>query len=689
MVAEFQFLRPLWFLALLPLAALLVVLWQRRGRNQPWRGLVDAHLLPHLLVGTDGAPRRLPLALLGLGWLLLLTALAGPVWERLPQPVFAATAERVILLDLSPSMNATDIRPSRLARARFELLDLLRETKEGQVALIAFGPEPFLVSPLTGDAKTIAAQVPRLATDLIPVPGPRRTERALEMAAELLTQAGAAGGEVILLSDGIADAPSNGAEDAPALSAARELATAGARVSVLGVGTEQGAPVPEAKGGFASDPSGAVRFSRLDRRGLEALAAAGRGRYVTLDPGDRDTQSLTDDAPGPGRVLEQGGLTADQWREEGPWLLLVLLPLAALGFRRGWLLPVLALAFLLPPAPSWALSWQDLWQRPDQRAARSFASGDPETAAAGFEDPAWRAAAHYRAGAYPAALDDLRGLGGPEADYNRGNALARIGRLDEAIAAYGRTLDQAPGHADAKANLDLVRRLKERQQAPPQQSQNPEQAQSQGGQGESPEGQGSKDAEASKDGSDPGDASQDGGTQSEGADGSEQGARKSASEGSQSQAQESGAGLSPGESPAAQPGADPAGGAGQQAGEEQAGEDGLTTSQGPGQEPKAADLGRSALQGEQELEMSPGPGAEDPLVADAQGRAAPGQSSPEEANGEGRSGAAGIRPEDLTLEQREQLQAMEAQLRRVPDDPAGLLRQRFLLQHLRREGRLQ
>ncbi len=696
MVAELQFLRPLWFLALLPLAALLVAFWRRRGRNQAWRGLVDAHLLPHLLVGTEGAPRRLPLALLGLGWLLVVTALAGPVWERLPQPVFAATAERVFLLDLSPSMNAADIRPSRLARARFELLDLLRETKEGQVALIAFGPEPFLVSPLTGDAKTIAAQVPRLASDLIPVPGRRRTERALEMAADLLTQAGAVGGEVILLSDGIADAPSSGAEDAPALSAARELAAAGARVSVLGVGTEQGAPVPEAKGGFASDPSGAVRFSRLDRRGLEALAAAGRGRYVTLDAGDRDTQALTDDAaPGPGRVVEQGGLTADQWREEGPWLLLVLLPLAALGFRRGWLLPVLALAFLLPPAPGWALGWQDLWQRPDQRAARSFASGDPEAAAAGFEDPAWRAAAHYRTGAYPAALDDLRGLGGPEADYNRGNALARLGRLDEAIAAYERTLDQAPGHADAKANLDLVRELKERQQPPPQQSQDPEQAQSQGGQGDSPEGQdsedaeGSKEAEASKEGSAPGDASQDRSAQSEGADGSEQGAGKPQSEKSQSQDQESGAGQSPGESPAAQSVADPAGGAGQQPGEEQAGADGPTTSQGPGQEPKAADLGRSALEGEQELELPPGQGAADPLGADAQGRAAPGQRNTEEATGEGRPGAAGIRPEDLTPEQREQLQAMEAQLRRVPDDPAGLLRQRFLLQHLRREGRLQ
>ncbi len=468
MPADLHFLRPPWFLALVPLLALLVVLWRRRARDQAWRGLVDAHLLPHLLVGTDGAPRRLPLALLGLGWLLAVTALAGPVWERLPQPVFAATAERVILLDLSPSMNAADIRPSRLARARFELLDLLRATKEGQVALIAFGPEPFLVSPLTSDAQTIAAQVPRLATDLIPVPGPRRTDRALEMAGELLAQAGAVGGDVILITDAVDDGPSGeDASESAAVAAARNLAASGVRVSVLGVGTSQGAPVPAAKGGFADDPSGAIRIAKLDREGLEALAAAGQGRYVALDAGDRDTLALADDSVlQAGKVVEQEGLATDQWREEGPWLLLALLPVAALGFRRGWLLPILALVVLLPPEPSWALGWGDLWQRPDQQAAQSFASGDHANAAERFEDPAWRAASRYRASDYKGALDDLAGLAGPESDYNRGNALARLGRLDEAIAAYERTLDQVPEHGDAKANLDLVRQLKERQKPP-------------------------------------------------------------------------------------------------------------------------------------------------------------------------------------------------------------------------------
>ena len=686
MPAELHFLRPLWFLALGPLLALLFVLWRRRARDQAWRGLVDAHLLPHLLVGTDGEPRRLPLALLGLGWLLAVTALAGPVWERLPQPVFATTAERVILLDLSPSMNAADVRPSRLARARFELLDLLRATKEGQVALIAFGPEPFLVSPLTGDAQTIAAQVPQLATDLIPVPGPRRTDRALEMAGELLAQAGAVGGEVILISDGIGDGASGVvAGDPPAVAAARSLAESGVRVSVLGVGTPQGAPIPAAKGGFADDPSGAIRMARPDRRGLEAVAAAGQGRYVSLDAGDRDTLALTDDgALQAGKVVEQEGLAADQWREEGPWLLLALLPVAALGFRRGWLLPILALVVLLPPESSWALGWDDLWQRPDQRAARAFASGDAAGAAAGFADPSWRAAARYRAADYAEALDDLAGLSGPEADYNRGNALARLGRLDEAIAAYERTLDQVPDHEDAKANLDLVRQLKDRQEPPPQQSQDPEQSQSgsDGGQGQS----------QAVDGSEAGDSSREAGEQPQG--GQEHQENQGAGE---SESGEPGAGseeagqsqASPGE-----PGADQAGSG--QSGEAQAGQPGEAGAaraseapQGPGKEPDAGDLGQSALGGEQEVELPPDQGAADRAEADSDGRTDRAQSGQGNPTGEGQPGAQGVGAQDLTPEQREQIQAMDAQLRRVPDDPAGLLRQRFLLQHLRREGRLQ
>jgi Ca-activated chloride channel family protein len=660
MPPELHFLRPQWFLALVPLLALLLLLGWRRAQDQVWRPLVDAHLLPHLLVGSEGTPRRLPIGLLALGWLLAVLALAGPAWERLPVPVFAVDVKRVILLDLSPSMNAADVPPSRLGRARFEVLDLLRASREGQVALVAYGPEPFVVSPLTGDAQTIADQVPRLTSDLIPVPGPRRTARALEAAAELLSQGGAGPGEVILISDGVGAAASGAADQASSVAAARALAGAGHRVSVLAVGTPEGAPVPGAAGGFASDAGGAIPLSRLDRQGLEALARAGGGRYVELDPGDQDTRALVDDSPRiQSELVAQEGLTADQWREEGPSLLLALLPLAALAFRRGWLIPVLACVVLLPPAPGWALDWDALWQRPDQRAARAYAAGDPAAAASAFQDPAWRAAARYRAGDYGGALGDLAGLAGPEADYNRGNALARQGELDEAIAAYERALEQDPSLEDAQANLELLRRLKEQQER--QEQQDPQA----GSQDEQPQ-QGSPGDQSQPSQERQGQASDQEGGQSAEPRGD---SKEESSEASQSQGEGQASGDDPGEGQAV-PGTGPED-------SEQAESDSADGGRDPGSEPSAEDLGQDPVTAEPPPDLGPNGQEEGESVG---GRSSEGQGP--EAEGRAAGGT------DLTPQERERQQAMEAQLRRVPDDPAGLLRQRFILQHLRREGRL-
>lgn len=313
---EFHFLRPLWLWLLIPLAMLAWRLLRTCGDAQAWSKLVDPHLLPRLLVDGSGEVRRLPVALLSIAWLLLVLALAGPTMERLPQPVYQAQQFRVVALDLSPSMNATDLSPSRLVHARFEVLDLLRKTKDGQTALIAYGAEPYVVSPLTADTDTIAAQVPSLETSLLPVQGSRRTDLALDEAGDLLSQADAPDGEVILVTDGL-DHP------AAANEAARRLAAGGYRVSVLGVGTAKGAPVALADGGFAKDVEGAIRLPKLDRDALQSLATAGGGRYVTAGAGDRDIEALL---PNPrtsaSTGAKQAGIEADQWREEGPWLLL-------------------------------------------------------------------------------------------------------------------------------------------------------------------------------------------------------------------------------------------------------------------------------------------------------------------------------------------------------------------------------
>lgn len=330
MLSDLHFLRPVWLLALVPLALLL---WRRvrasRGA-EIWRQQVDAHLLPHLLTG-DATQRRWPLALLGLGWLLAVIALAGPVWQQLPIPLGRSAVQRVILLDLSPTMLAADVAPSRLARARLEVLDLLRRGADGQTALLVFGAEPFLVSPLTSDTATIAAQVPSLGPELLPVSGTQRIDLALRAALELLKGAGGQPADLILVTDGLA-------QSASTLQVADELAAAGHRLSVLLVATAEGAPVPSPSGGLMTNEAGSLLIPTPDREVLERLVAIGAGRLVDLRADETDTLALLA-APRGQRTASgaTGPLTADRWREEGPWLVLLVLPLAALGFRRGWL----------------------------------------------------------------------------------------------------------------------------------------------------------------------------------------------------------------------------------------------------------------------------------------------------------------------------------------------------------------
>ena len=451
-MSEFHFLRPAWFLALLPVLMLLVLLWRRGGQAANWQGVISPVLLPHLLLENGNGLRRFPLLALGLGWLLAVTALAGPTWERQLQPVYHAPIDRVLVLDMSPSMAATDIKPDRITRARYAIGSLLSDMREGRVALVVFGAESHVVAPLTDDAATIEALLPALSPDILPAPG-NRGGPALRVAADLLQRVGSPQGEILLLSDGISDT-------ADTLEAVHELRRQGVRTSVLGVGTLAGAPVPTPQGGFEMTGNGSLRLARLDESGLSALARAGGGRYQR--PGEGPVAALfyqpIERDPAQARIDKEG---IERWVEKGPWLLLPLLLLAAGAFRRGWL-AVLAV-LVIPPPQAHALSWQDLWLRPDQQAARLLQEGDAGAAAKRFEHPGWRATANYEAGDYAAAAE---GFSGGDADnrYNRGNALARAGRLQEALAAYDEALARQPGHEDARFNRELIEKLLQSQQ---------------------------------------------------------------------------------------------------------------------------------------------------------------------------------------------------------------------------------
>ncbi|MGQ0621206.1 MAG: vWA domain-containing protein [Panacagrimonas sp.] len=332
-VQDFHFLRPAWLAALLPVCLLAGWLARRRGRVGHWAQLIDPELLPALqLEGTTGTARAAsPWVWLALAWTLAVLALAGPAWQRDVTAAFRAPAAWVLVLDLSPSMAAADLAPNRVTRARYALDDLLGAARDARVGLVVFSGEPFTVTPLTDDVTTVRALLTPLAPDLMPAPGDQLAP-ALARAGELLRQAGSRNARVIVFTDGFAD-------PAAAFTAAGKLKEAGVSLSVVGIGTQGGAPQPQAGGGFAKDVGGQTRLARLDSDLLHALASAGNGSYVDLP----NLRSLVDELQAREERRSGGGAAAaseieiSRWRDAGVWLLPVLLMLAALLSRRGWL----------------------------------------------------------------------------------------------------------------------------------------------------------------------------------------------------------------------------------------------------------------------------------------------------------------------------------------------------------------
>lgn len=463
-MAEFHFLRPGWLLAFIPLALLLCWLARRARAGGAWEGVCDAALLPHILAAGQGRAGRTPLFLLGLGAALGIIALAGPAWERLPRPVFERQAALVIALDLSYSMYARDIQPSRLERARFKIADLLALRQEGQTALLVYAGGPFTVAPLTSDGNTIKAQLAALSPEIMPAPG-SEAGRAIDAAMALMAQGGHGAGHILLVTDGVSP------------TAEARFKAAGAKgypVSILALGTEAGAPINMADGRLLEDRAGRIVIPRLNPRELRRLARLSGGRYEAGRIMDDDIQRLNAFFNSGSAPASAGGAAdqwADQWHEAGAGLVLLILPLAALAFRRGYI-GLLAGFMLLRPDPALALDWRDLWLNKDQQAMRALRDNRPEAAAGLFRDRGWRAAAEYRAGRYAEAEALLQDQIDERGWYNKGNALARQGRYREASAAYAEVLRQNPAHADAAHNKALLEELLARQQSERRQADN-------------------------------------------------------------------------------------------------------------------------------------------------------------------------------------------------------------------------
>ena len=461
LIDNFHFLRPIWLLALIPVLLFFVAMWRVNSVVTAWDKAIDKNLLPYLLDRSKNASQRTPLILLFAAWALSILALAGPVWEQLPQPVQKKEDALVIVFDLSLSMFAPDHAPNRLDLAKRKLRDILALREEGQTALVVYAGDAHTVTPLTDDVVTIEALVPSLSPNIMPLFGSKPVE-AIELAIGLLDGTDANRGKVLLMTDGI-----SGFDEE--LLITELFAENDYELLIMGIGTEEGAPIRTNDGNFLTDEAGALIIPTLNKNVLQSLANRVSGRYHDIQLADSDLAFLLSDF----ELLDENQMSDveeefDVWYEFGPWLLLLVLPIAAMSFRRGWLFSLVLITgsgMMLPSQQAQALEWKDLWMTKDQQAAEAFASEEHSTAALLFEATDWAGAANYKAANYESAVASFSAIDTVDGHYNRGNALALSGNYAESIAAYDMALSLELGHADSLQNKAIVEQLLEQEQA--------------------------------------------------------------------------------------------------------------------------------------------------------------------------------------------------------------------------------
>lgn len=445
-----HWLRLGWLLLLPLLGWLLWRLWNRQKRVGRWQMILPGAFHSTLLSGGNGRESKLPWIALGFGWLLALLALLGPSWQRVEQTSQKPVDPLVVLLELTPEMLAADSPPTRLEQARRKLLDLLQARSDSQTAIIVYAGSAHTLVPLSDDLSTSKNLLDAIKPSIMPEAG-QRADLAVIKALALLKQGDLGVGRLLWIGSSLNDAEHQGI---------RSVMTGhGPELLMLGVGTAEGAPVAQDKGGFLKDAQGGILVPRLDSNSLKDFAEELSGRYTSLRLDDNDLRELGL-LDGPKDLRSQGQtVQLDSWADQGYWLLLPLLLLAACAGRRGWVLCLPLL--MLVPQHSYAFEFKDLLLRPDQQGQHLLQRHRPAEAARHFEDVQWQGIALYEAGDYAGAAQRFA-QGNSAADhYNRGNALAKSGELDAAIDAYEQALERQPDFPAAAANKALVEQMLE------------------------------------------------------------------------------------------------------------------------------------------------------------------------------------------------------------------------------------
>jgi Ca-activated chloride channel homolog len=503
-MSDFHFLRPEWFLLLLPALAASWLVYKHK-QTSDWHALIPDHLAKVLFSQDRQKQRQWLLPIFLCTWLLSIIAAAGPTWNKIEKPVFKAQLANVLVMDMSLSMRSTDITPDRLTRAKFKAIDLAQALGDGEVGLVAYAGDAFTISPLTQDPRNIAALIPNLSPEIMPVSGSYPL-LGLEQASELMRQAGYLKGQIYWITDGIEQ------DDMDEIRSF--IANTSYQVNVLALGTRSGAPIKQIDGSLLKDQFGRIVMPKLNDVALKELSHLSGGFYQAVTANDADIKALASQSKpvDMNQTVEEldNKITGDDWNEFGPYIVLLILPVFLFLFRRGVLL---SLAYLAPMAttlvglmlaasiltPSSALAApatdtsppssslntstgqqpvneQELpsaiFKTKDQLGQEAFNSQDFEQAKALFENRNWRASAAYKAGDYETALELFSNDQSAEGLYNKANSLAQLGQFEDALEAYNLALEQQPSHKDAQHNKALIEKALQQQQEQEQQKQN-------------------------------------------------------------------------------------------------------------------------------------------------------------------------------------------------------------------------
>ncbi|MCD9465980.1 vWA domain-containing protein [Photobacterium iliopiscarium] len=443
-MADFTFMHPLWFAAFIPL---IIVLPWLKGKAQH-SGLIAPHLAQKLGL-TQQQPKIWPIGLLALGWLIAVVAMAGPSWQKVKLPAYNLSGARVLVMNMSQSMYATDIKPNRLTQERFKALDMLPGWKEGSTGLVAFAGDGYEVSPLTTDSSTLRNLIPNLSPNVMPIAG-NNAATGIAEAIRLLKQAGHNTGDIILMTDGITKTI--------AKQALADLKGTHYRVSILAMGTVVGAPIQLPDGSLLSE-NGTPVISKIDINTLMSITDSTGGILQMAQTTDNDVNAIVSFTAKPLASGNKGHEKELQERlNSGFWLVIPLLFLALLGFRRG---VVLAAMFILLPIDHAQAS---PWTNTNRQAYETFTDGNYKQAAQDFTSPQWKGIAEYKAKQYEQAIKTLKPLQDPISQYNLGNAYAQKGDYKQAAATYEKLLKQHPEFTDAKKNFTIVEQAKKQKQ---------------------------------------------------------------------------------------------------------------------------------------------------------------------------------------------------------------------------------